>query len=150
MPLVEVYPLSGRVEGQGMGRVGCLARPAGVRTLITRIKRGLGVPRVLLTRATAGPGHRADHRVTTAACGAGSCGGLFRAAASAGASFYLTGEMRHHDLLAAAAAGLNVVCVGHSNSERIALTSLAAALAESLPDLPVTLSRRDRDPIEIV
>jgi putative NIF3 family GTP cyclohydrolase 1 type 2 len=58
--------------------------------------------------------------------------------------------MRHHDALAAGAAGLNVVCVNHSNSERITLERLRERLAQSLPQIRCELSRADRDPFEIV
>lgn len=85
-----------------------------------------------------------------AACGAGSCGSLFRKAAAGGAELYLTGEMRHHDALAAAEIGMTVVCVGHSNSERLALAHLAGRLRKMTPELKVALSKKDRDPFEIV
>ena len=75
---------------------------------------------------------------------------MYKAAAAGGASFYLTGEMRHHDALASTAAGLNVVCLGHSNSERITLKRLADRLSALLPKQRVILSKADRDPFEIV
>jgi putative NIF3 family GTP cyclohydrolase 1 type 2 len=87
--------------------------------------------------------------ITRAACCAGSCGHSFRSAIARGATFYLTGEMRHHDALAAAAAGLTVACVGHSNSERPALARLANNLGQMLPGLEIVTSRRDLDPFTI-
>lgn len=143
---IDVYPLDEYRWGCGLGRVGRLKRPAAPRTLVLRIKRALGVRRVLV----AAPPDGAAARVTCAACCAGSCGSTFRAAAAAGATFYLTGEMRHHDALAAAARGLTCVCVGHSHSERLTLKPLGERLARMLPGLTVTRSRRDRDPFEIV
>jgi len=144
-PAIDVYPLRDHPAGCGMGRVGRLRRPVTVRGLIGRIKKAVGVGKVLL----AGAGAMTDV-VATGACGAGSAGGMFRAAIAAGATCYLTGEMRHHDALAATAAGLTVVCVGHSNSERIALASVAQRLGEMCQKLRIDLSRRDRDPFEIV
>ena len=58
--------------------------------------------------------------------------------------------MRHHDALAATAAGMTVVCMGHSNSERFALAALAKRLKKTLPKLSVAMSRRDKDPFKIV
>ncbi len=98
----------------------------------------------------AAPPEGACAPVVTAACGAGSCGSLFRAAVAAGATFYLTGEMRHHDALAAAAAGMTCLCVGHSHSERITLGRVARRLGEMLPKLSVVTAASDRDPFEIV
>ena len=47
-------------------------------------------------------------------------------------------------------AGLMVICVGHSNSERLTLTALARRLADALPALEVLLAGADRDPIQII
>ena len=151
-PAIDVYPLDDVPDDCGMGRVGPLARGASVRTLITRIKKATGLKKVLLARAAASglAKSKRNSRVTTASCGAGSCGKLFRKAIAAGATFYLTGEMRHHDLLAATGAGLNVVCLGHSNSERIAVRALADRLAAMPDKITISVSRRDRDPLEIV
>lgn len=142
-PAVDVYPLQDAPAGAGMGRIGRLPRPASLKALIGRVKRALRVGKLLVAGGSAGP-------VRTVACCAGSGGSLFRSAIAAGAEAYVTGQMRHHDALAAAAAGLAVICVGHSNSERITLPRLAGRIREALPALKVSVSRADRDPFEIV
>jgi dinuclear metal center YbgI/SA1388 family protein len=149
-PAIDVHPLAPISTDWGMGRSGPLRRSASLSTLVGRLKKATGVKRVLLARATSGAGARKGHAVKRAACGAGSCGGLFRAAAKDGATLYVTGEMRHHDLLEATASGLNVVCLGHSNSERLVLPSLADRVASAVKDVRVVLSQSDRDPLEIV
>jgi dinuclear metal center YbgI/SA1388 family protein len=154
-PAIDVYQLSGARAGVGMGRIGSLPRPITVATLITRVKKATGIKRVLLAarphpKAKARKGSGKGGLVSVVACGAGSCGGLWKTALAAGAAFYLTGEMRHHDALAAAGAGLTVVCLGHSNSERITMASVARRIAEAMPKLKVTVSKLDRDPFEIV
>ena len=110
--------------------------------MIERIKRELDLAHLLV----AGP---AEGTITRAACCAGSCGDMLDDAIRQGAELYLTGEMRHHDALKAAHAGLTVVCTLHSNSERAVLKRLKQRLADSLPGLPVILSREDRDPFAI-
>jgi putative NIF3 family GTP cyclohydrolase 1 type 2 len=75
---------------------------------------------------------------------------VYRQAIAAGAELFVTGELPHHDALAAAASGMAVLCLGHSNTERIALGRLADQLALVVPKLKVVLSRQDRDPYEIV
>jgi dinuclear metal center YbgI/SA1388 family protein len=160
-PAIDVYPLEDYPAGCGIGRVGRLARPAGVATVIARVKKALGLERLWVARAAQdiargiaqGIARRpslAAAKIVTAACCAGSCGSLAGVAARAGAQLYLTGEMRHHDALSAAAAGMTVVCVGHSNSERPALERLAARLCLLRPKLDVVLSKQDKDPLEIV
>ena len=80
---------------------------------------------------------------------AGACGDLLDQAIAQNAELYLTGEMRHHDAIKAARAGLTVVCTLHSNSERVTLRRLKSRLEEAIPALAVHLSRSDRDPFEI-
>jgi len=147
-PAIDVYPLEDHPAGSGMGRVGRLKRPVGVGALIARVKKAAGVGRVLVAAGPGGAGAKAP--VSVAACCAGSAGAMFRAAAEAGATFYLTGEMRHHDAMAAAGAGMTVVCLGHSNSERMALRPLAKRVKAMLAGLKVAVARTDRDPFEIV
>ena len=146
-PAIDVYRLESLPTDCGLGRIGTLGRPVTERTLIARIKKALGVPKVWLAR----PRGRTDAaKVAIAACCAGSCGSVADSAAKAGATLYLTGEMRHHQTLAATAAGLTVVCVGHSNSERQMLHRLTKQLKQSLPKLQMVVARKDVDPFEIV
>ena len=93
---------------------------------------------------------KARGKAATVACGAGSCGSMFRSAIAGGADAFVTGEMRHHHALAAAAAGMTVICVGHSNSERITLKPLARRIRRAAPALKVAVSRADRDPLRII
>lgn len=149
-PQIDVYSLEDHAADCGMGRIGKLRRPATTQTLIARIKKITGLKKVLVANSSKQTRSRKPRQVFVAACCVGSCGQLFRAAADAGATFYLTGEMRHHDVLAATAVGLTVVCLGHSNSERITLSHLAERLREEMPKLKVISARRDKDPFEIV
>jgi len=143
-PAIDVYPLEGHLSDTGNGRVGALGRGVSVRAMIRRIKKATGLKNVLVAR-----GQGAGGPVKTAACGAGSCGPLYQAAIAAGADLYLTGEMKHSDLLAAVAAGLTVVCLGHGNSERAAMDALADHLGDVFEDLDASPAKTDRDPLEI-
>lgn len=129
-------------ELAGIGRIGALAEPAPRADVIARIKRGLGVDALLV----AGP---EDGLVRRAAACAGACGALLDDALAQGAELYLTGELRHHDALRAARAGVTVVCALHSNSERGVLPRIAERLAARLPSLRVHVSAADRDPFSI-
>jgi putative NIF3 family GTP cyclohydrolase 1 type 2 len=64
-----------------------------------------------------------------------------------GADVFVTGEMSHHDALAAVAAGAAVVLAGHSNTKRGFLPLLRRRLALAFEgDLDVRIARADRDP----
>lgn len=141
--LIERAPLRPRPdnERQGLGRVGTL-EPTARPVLFERIRHALGVERILVAGPTTG-------EVRKAAVCAGSCGELFRDALLQKVDLYLTGEMRHHHALEAARAGMTIVAVLHSNSERLALERLKQTLTERFPELPVLVSRADRDPFVI-
>ena len=128
--------------GLGMGRIGNRAATS-IDELCAIVGRGLGLAHLLV----AGP---REGSVVRAAVGAGSCGGLFADAARQGATFFLTGEIRHHDALAASRLGLTVVAALHSNSERIALGRLADKVSAALPGVVCLESVRDEDPFRVV
>jgi putative NIF3 family GTP cyclohydrolase 1 type 2 len=106
---------------------------------VARIKRSLGVAHVLVS----GP---LDRPVSRAAVCAGSGGELIPDAVAADAQVFLTGEVRHHDALRAAEAGLSIVATLHSVSERCTLPSLEARLSALLPGVGFAISIADRDP----
>lgn len=127
--------------GMGLGRVGAIA-PTERPELLGRIKAGLGIERLLVAGPTEGA-------VTRVAVGAGACGDMVKEVLASGAELYLTGEMRHHDALRAASAGLTVVCALHSNSERVTLDRLAARLAGVAPGVRFSRAESDRDPFAV-
>ncbi len=141
-PAFDLVQLAAPPEKLGQGRLGKLASPTPREEVIDRIKRELGLNHLLVAGPTSGT-------VSTAACCAGSCGDFVKDALKAKADLFLTGELRHHDALAAANAGMTVACTLHTNSERAVLKRLAQRLADAAPGLPVTISRADRDPFEI-
>jgi len=141
-PAFDLNQLAAPPEAIGIGRIGKLPGEATADMLINRIKRELDIRHVLV----AGDVTRSVRR---AAVCAGSCGDLLDEVIAQKCDFYLTGEMRHHDALKAAARGVTVVCALHSNTERIALKRLQERLKQALPDLPTTLSHTDRDPFAI-
>jgi dinuclear metal center YbgI/SA1388 family protein len=141
-PAVDVYPLVEQEAG-GMGRVGQFTPGTRASDVVARLKRELGVGHLLVAGAV-------DRLVRRGACCAGSCGKLMELALRDGVELFVTGEMRHHDALKAAQAGMTVICTLHSNSERVALRSLADRLGRLLPTVEFVLSRQDRDPLTVL
>lgn len=141
-PAFDLNQLAAPPEGVGIGRVGEFDSAVERSELLARIKRGLDLDHLLV----AGPIQGTVNRV--AVC-AGACGELLDNAISQKAQLFLTGEMRHHDAIKAARAGITVVCTLHSNSERAALRRLKQRLEELTPGLACHLSQRDRDPFSI-
>jgi putative NIF3 family GTP cyclohydrolase 1 type 2 len=86
----------------------------------------------------------------TVAVAAGAGGELLEEAVRAGADVFVTGEVRHHDALAAARRGVTVIATLHSNSERAAVGAYAARLGARLAGVTVTVSTQDRDPFVVL
>lgn len=144
-PPIEVYGLEPRPRADaGAGRVLRLDRPVRLGELVARAKRRLGVEQLLVA---APRGLDAPVHAIGACPGAG--GELFAAASALGADAWLTGEMRHHDVLAAAESGCGVLLAGHTNTERPFLPELAARLRAALAGVPVTVSEADRWPLQV-
>jgi dinuclear metal center YbgI/SA1388 family protein len=141
-PAFDLVQLAAPPEKLGQGRVGKLSSPTSREQVIDRIKRELGLSHLLIAGPTSGT-------VTTAACCAGSCGEFVKDALKAKAELFLTGELRHHDALAASNAGMTVVCTLHTNSERAVLKRVIARLCGTLSGFEVVLSTEDRDPFVV-
>ncbi len=63
-------------------------------------------------------------RIRHVAVGAGAYGEGWQAAAKTGAQVYVTGEIKHHELLAACAAGLLIIEAGHHATEQPGIAAL--------------------------
>jgi len=139
MPAYDIYKLANEQDRFGLGRMGTLAKPTQLSNIIAKIKRHTGARAVGIV----GPQKRL---VRTAAVGAGSCGKLINLVIAQNADLYVTGELKHHQALAAQEAGLTCLCLSHTVSERFALKKLARQLQKRLPAVTIKVSRKDYDP----
>jgi putative NIF3 family GTP cyclohydrolase 1 type 2 len=70
------------------------------------------------------------------------------AAIAAGCTAFVTGEMRHHDVLAAVAQGCDIILARHTNTERPYLPRLKRNLATELGrSVKIEIAKSDRDPL---
>ena len=70
---------------------------------------------------------------------------MLEAAECAGSTLHITGEMRHHDVLAARERGMSVMLAGHTNTERGYLPTLQSRLSAALP-VSIQLASADVTP----
>lgn len=127
----------------GFGRVGEPLQPMSLPQAIRRAKALCGVRQLQIARPPRPPA-----RVRRIAVAAGAGSSVLRGVA---ADLWLTGEMSHHDVLAAVASGCTVLLAGHSNTERGYLRVLRARLGKLLGrGCAIMVARRDRDPLAIV
>ncbi|KAH7886441.1 NGG1p interacting factor 3 [Phlebopus sp. FC_14] len=109
----------------GVGRLVVLPRAIPIEELAERIKAHLGIPYVDVAKPMT------QNPVRTVAICAGSGGSVV---GGVDADVYFTGEMSHHEVLAAVAAGRYVVLCGHTNTERGYLPILASTLRSTLAE----------------
>ena len=130
--------------GEGQGRLLELADPLRLSDAIERVKAHLNLEQVRVAR----PAHVEDPLLRRFAVCAGAGGAVL---AHAEADLFLTGEMRHHDILAQQARGSSVIVCDHTNTERGYLPVLAERLTQALGGgVEITISARDADPLQIV
>ena len=127
----------------GVGRVATLAEPQSLDAVLTGLKSHLSLQHLRV----AGP--RA-HPVRSVAVCPGAGGSVFETLAKSGRTvdLLLTGEMRHHDVLACVARGTSVVLTDHTNTERGYLPRYAAQVASGLR-IEVVVSAVDADPLVV-
>ena len=138
-PAFDIIKLYNSQNKFGLGRIGRLARPLRMEQIIERIKKHTGAKAVGLVGSE-------KRLVKTAAVCAGSCGKLINSVIAARAELYLTGELKHHQALAAQEAGLTCICLSHTVSERFILKKFAKQLQKQLNSVTIRVSKKDADP----
>lgn len=116
-PAIDVYPLTPAPADPmqppvGQGRILTLDRPLRLGEVMDRLKRQLRLPDV----EAAWSGRRPSSLVRTVGVCAGAGGSLLPLAGAV--DVFVTGEMRHHDVLDAARRGVTLVLAGHTQTER--------------------------------
>lgn len=140
-----IQPTAAEHPPAGVGRIGELADPAALTALIRRAKAWLDLERV---RVAAPLEHAAGQLLRTVAVCPGAGGSVFDELAEP-VDLLVTGELRHHDVLAWVARGTSVILTDHTNTERGFLGILGQRLEEALPGVATVLCRKDRDPLVI-
>lgn len=139
-PAFDVYPLHARPSRRvGAGRRLTLDQPASIEDLCGRLKTHLGRARVRY--ALAGD----EKTFTTIGIVPGAGESMLGDAAADGCELFVTGEMRHHDIVSALHQGVSVLLAGHTNTERGYLPRLARRLSDALGGARVEISRADQD-----
>ncbi len=143
-PAFDLLTMENLPEEPGLGRLAALEKPLSLAALAQHAKQSLGLNHVQLV----GP---PDRVISMLVVLAGSCGRLpIEAGGKRSFDAVITGELKHHDMLALRAAGISALCLGHGRSEKPALRMLRDKLAERFPSLEVQLSSADVAPYQWV
>jgi dinuclear metal center YbgI/SA1388 family protein len=140
-PAFDIIKLYNNQNKFGLGRIGKLAKPLQMEQIIQRIKAQSGATAVGLIG-------KEKRLVKTAAVCAGSCGIIINLVIAAKADLYLTGELKHHQALAAQEAGMTCICLNHTVSERFILKKFAKQLQKQLNSVTIRISKKDADPFK--
>lgn len=139
-PPIEVYPMTPVPDRRiGAGRAVTMEKTIGAAELGARVKKALGVPTIQVATASAAP-------IARVGVCPGAGGSLVDAAIAAGCTAFVTGEMRHHDVVSALDRGVSVILAGHTETERPYLPRLADRLRAAMPGTAVVVSKVDRSP----
>ena len=140
-PALEVHTLGERPRrDMGIGRRIILDRPIQIDGLARKLKKHLGIGYVRVAPSV-GKDDRAQ--VQTIGLCAGAGGSVCELALDDGCEVFVTGEMTHHQVVAATARGCTVMLTGHTNSERGYLPRLKEQLLELLPKASISVSKAD-------
>lgn len=140
-PALEVHELGERPRREmGIGRRIHLDKPVQLDELARKLKKHLGIGYVRVAPA-AGKDDRAQAQTVGLCAGAG--GTVCELAIDDGCEVFITGEMTHHQVVAATARGCTVMLTGHTNSERGYLPTLKEQLVTLLPKANITVSKAD-------
>jgi dinuclear metal center YbgI/SA1388 family protein len=120
----DLYNLRNKAQVSGLGRIGQLSPEMTLNEFTAVLKRNLAVSNVRVS----GPVDRLVKNV--AVCG-GAGMDLVKNAISAGADVYVTGDVKYHEAMDAALAGLTIVDAGHFATERPIVEKVAAYIKEN-------------------
>lgn len=147
--VIEKAP--GGNENEGYGRVVHLKEPVGIKEVVDRVKKFLELDKVNVAIAER---HRQGETISKIGVCAGSGGGVFGGLEPVDLLF--TGELSHHEALAAVEKDISVISCFHSNTERgylrdVMKEKLLAQMKEDGEDgIEVVISEKDKDPYTIL
>lgn len=122
----DIYPVEqgpsaeGIVRGLGYGFFGDLKKPQDFKSLSSKVIRLFEASGALVT-----PSLRSKKRVHRVGYVAGKGSSFIGAALKAKCDVFITGETGYHDALRAARSGMTVIELGHRESERFFLSTMA-------------------------
>jgi dinuclear metal center YbgI/SA1388 family protein len=129
----DVYPLSGRDQRAGLGRVGKLLSPMPLDALSGRLKAKLNLSTVKVVGEP-------DLMVETVAVCSGSGSSLMTAAIASGAQAYVSGDLGYHTARDAQQAGIGLIDIGHFGSEHLVVDVLAASMQDAIKASGLTIT----------
>lgn len=133
-PAFDLIPIT--TTNQPMGRIGRLPAPMGLNAFSEHLELRLGHKCLAWGRP--------DAPIRSVAVVGGAAPEEWRAARTAGADAYVTGEVPQHIALEASESGLPILAAGHYATEQPGCLALRDRLQESVPDIDFHLFEPSR------
>lgn len=144
-PALDIVPIEAPpLRRVGVGRRLTLDQPVTIAELAERTKKHLG--RARIRAAVIDPAAK----ITSIGVVPGAGESLLHVARREGCELFMTGEMKHHDVMEALHAGIGVLLAGHTNTERGYLARLSGRLSGLLDGHEVLLSEADVDVLQVM
>jgi putative NIF3 family GTP cyclohydrolase 1 type 2 len=142
-PAIDVVPLREGALGGGIGVVGELPEPLPLDRALDAVRRALRPSWIQV----AGPRRKTVRRVAIV----GGSGAEFASAArEAGADLYVTGDVKYHQALDAAAGDMPVADIGHASGERWILPEFRRVINARFPGAVSARVIMDEEPLRAV
>lgn len=123
----DIYPLENEGTVKGIGRVGRLDQPKALETLIRDIKEKMNIEHIRVAGNLEAP-------IERVAIINGSGADLIQMAMYKDCQCVITGDVKYHDAQDAISQGINVIDIGHYDSEKFFSDFLAGYLKEEISE----------------
>lgn len=144
-PALDIYELMPKPARRvGAGRRLVLDRPIAISELAARLKKHIQRESVRVACADI------NKPVSVIGVCPGAGAELVAAAVKDGCEVFVTGEMKHHEVMSALDSGIGLILGEHTSTERGYLPRLAARLEKSLPGARVACAMSDIDPVRVL
>lgn len=118
------------------------AEPMTPEAFAEQIKKNLGLPSIGFTSC--------GTAVSKVGLCSGAGGSEIFAAAAEGCDAFLTGEIKHHEILAANSAGISTFILGHYGSEDVVIEPLAQRLSKQFTEVSFAVSKTFTDGVRFL
>lgn len=139
---INVMRLDSDDRSTGLGVVAVFDSPVTMKTLVERLHSVFAIPSIKASR-----GYDPEEIVRTVAICGGAGGEFIPAARAAGATAYITADVRYHDFADLQDEPLAVFDIGHFESERCAEDILYTVINNKFPNFKVLRSEAEQSPV---
>ena len=139
---INVMRLDSDDRSTGLGVVAVFDSPVTMKTLVERLHSVFAIPSIKASR-----GYDPEEIVRTVALCGGAGGEFITAARAAGATAYITADVRYHDFADLQEEPLAVFDIGHFESERCAEDILYTVINNKFPNFKVLRSEAEQSPV---